>query len=138
MTIQYSVDVRNAQLDAFETTVGTAPIIRYYSGSMPANAAAASSGTLLAEGTLPSDWLANASSGSKAKSGSWPLTGQSGAGSGTNAGYFRIFDSTGTTCHMQGTITITGGGGDMTLDNINIANGQSVSVGTFNLTGGNA
>ena len=71
MALQYSVTVRNAQLDAVETTVGTAPLLRIYSGSAPANCAAAASGTLLAEATLPSDWMAAASSGSKALSGTW-------------------------------------------------------------------
>ena len=71
MAVQRSVAARNAALDAFETTVGTAPLLRIYSGSMPANCATAASGTLLMEATLPSDWLAAASSGSKAKSGTW-------------------------------------------------------------------
>ena len=71
MAVQRSVTARNAALDAFETAVGTAPLLRIYSGSMPANAAASATGTLLAEMTLPSDWLAAASSGSKSKSGTW-------------------------------------------------------------------
>ena len=37
-------------------------------------------------------------------------------------------------CHMQGTITATGGGGDMTLDNTNIAAGQTVNITGFTLT----
>ena len=62
-----------------------------------------------------------------------------GAGSAAGtAGYFRIKDSTNTTCHMQGTVTLTGGGGDMTMDNTNIASGQSITVNSFNLTAGNA
>ena len=40
MALQYSVTVRNAQLDAVETTVGTAPLLRIYSGSAPANCSA--------------------------------------------------------------------------------------------------
>lgn len=134
MTVQASVAVRNAMLDAIETAIGTAPQLRFYTGSMPANAAAAATGTLLATLTLPSDWLANAASGAKAKSGTWSGTG---AAAGT-AGYFRIYDSTGTTCHFQGTVTLTGGGGDMTLDNTSIAVSQAVTVNTFNLTGSNA
>ncbi|MDV7392299.1 hypothetical protein RZS08_13125, partial [Arthrospira platensis SPKY1] len=87
---------------------------------------------------LPSDWMSAASAGSKARLGTWSGTGAAGAGSGTAAGYFRIFDSAGTTCHMQGTVTITGGGGDMTLDNPNIAQNQVVTVNTFTVTAGNA
>jgi hypothetical protein len=101
---------------------------------MPASCATASSGTQLMNASLPSDWMAAASSGSKALAGSWAGTG---AAAGT-AGYFRIYDSTGTTCHVQGTITATGGGGDMTLDNTSIAVSQAISISGFTLTAGNA
>lgn len=65
MTIQRSVAARNAQLNAFETTVGTAPILELRTGAQPANCAAADSGTLLASMTLPSDWMADAAAGVK-------------------------------------------------------------------------
>jgi hypothetical protein len=135
MALQYSVTVRNAQLDAVETTVGTAPLLRIYSGSAPANCAAAASGTLLAEATLPSDWMAAASSGSKAISGTWQDASANATGT---AGHWRLYDSSGTTCHAQGTVTATGGGGDMTLDNTSIASAQSVTITSFTITAGNA
>jgi hypothetical protein len=138
MAIQYSVTLRNNQLDQIESTTGTAAKLRLYSGSPPANCAAAPTGTLLVEMTLPSDWMSAASAGSKAKLGTWSGAGTAGAGTGTSAGYFRITDSAGTTTHMQGTVTITGGGGDMTLDNTNIATSQVVTVNTFTVTAGNA
>ena len=133
MALQYSVTVNNARLDAVESTTGTAPILQLRSGSPPANCAAAASGSLLASLTLPSDWMAAASSASKAKSGSWTGTGSAGG----TIGHFRILDSGGTTCHLQGTVTATGGGGDMTVDNTSIANGQAVTVNSFTLTAGN-
>jgi hypothetical protein len=135
MALQYSTTLRNAQLDQVETTISTAPILRILSGSPPADCATAQSGTLLAELTLPSDWMAAASGGSKAKSGTWQ---DSSANATGTAGYFRILDSSATTCHMQGTVTATGGGGDMTLDNTSIASGQSVTISTFTLSAGNA
>ena len=134
MSLQLSVAARNAGLDAYETAVGASAKLDIYSGSPPANCAAADTGTLLATLSLPSDWMANASGGSKGLAGSWTGTGSA---AGT-AGYFRIKDSTNTTCHMQGTVTLTGGGGDMTMDNTNIASGQSITVNSFNLTAGNA
>lgn len=134
MSLQLSVAARNAGLDAYETAVGVSAKLDIYSGSPPANCAAADTGTLLATLSLPSDWMANASGGSKGLAGSWTGTGSA---AGT-AGYFRIKDSTNTTCHMQGTVTPTGGGGDMTMDNTNIASGQSITVNSFNLTAGNA
>lgn len=138
MALSYSATVKNNQLDSVETTISTAPLLRLYSGSVPANADAALGGaTLLAEGALPSDWMAAASSGTKAKAGAWTLTGETGAGTGTAATFFRIYDAAGTNCHMQGTVSATGGGGDMTLDNNSIANEQTITVATFTITGGN-
>ena len=91
--------------------------------------------TLLAEMTLPSDWMAAASSGSKALSGTWQDASANATGT---AGHFRLYDSGGTTCHAQGTVTATGGGGDLTLDNTSIASGQSVTITSFTITAGNA
>lgn len=136
--MQLSVSVRNAMLDAIETTIGTSPLLRLYSGAAPADCATSASGTKLAEGSLPSDWANAASGGSKTKLGTYTLTGVSGAGAGTTAGYYRIYDSGDTACHEQGTITATGGGGDMTMDNTSVANGQTVSVTTFTHTAANA
>lgn len=135
MAVQLSVAVRNARLDSIETTVSTAPILEIRSGPQPADCATADSGTLLASMTLPSDWLAAASSGSKAKSGTW--TDASANNTGT-AAHFRIKDSGGTTCHLQGSVTATGGGGDLTLDNVSIASAQAVTISSFSLTDANA
>ena len=135
MAIQLSVEVRNARLDAIETTVGTAPILRIRTGAPPATTATANSGTVLATLTLPSDWLAAAASGAKAKSGTWQDTSADAAGT---AAHFRIHNSGDTLCHMQGTVTATGGGGDLTLDNAVLAVGQVVTITGFTLTDGNA
>jgi hypothetical protein len=132
MAIQMSVAVRNARLDAIETTIGTSPKLQIWSGSVPANCAASATGTKLVEFTLPSDWAANAASGAKTFNAITNVTAI--AGSPTNAGYYRIVDSAGTTCHEQGTVTATGGGGDMTLDNISIATGQNVAISSWTKT----
>lgn len=151
MAIQYSVAVRNNMLEAFEcaangqtlaagviTGAAAAPKFRIYSGAMPANCADAATGTLLLEFALPADWMANAAAGAKARSGTWSGTGAAAALNGTAGGYFRIVINAGTTCHMQGTLTATGGGGDATIDNISIASGQTVQINTFSITAGNA
>jgi hypothetical protein len=39
---------------------------------------------------------------------------------------------------MQGTVTATGGGGDLTVDNVSFASGQAFTVTGFTLTDGNA
>lgn len=131
MALQFSTTYRNDMLDRFEAVVGTSPILEIRTGAAPANCAAASTGTLLASITCPSDWMGAAAAGAKALSGTW--TDSSANATGT-AAHFRLFDSTGTTCHMQGTVTITGGGGDMTVDNTSFATGQAFTVSTFTLT----
>lgn len=135
MTIQLSTTVRNARLDTIESTIGTSAVLKIRTGSVPASCATADSGTVLATVNLPSDWMANASSGSKALSGT--LTDSSADNTGT-AAHFRLYASDGTTCHLQGTVTATGGGGDMTVDNTSFASGQTFTVTTFTLTDGNA
>ncbi len=135
MALQLSVAVRNARLDAIEAAIGTAAVLKIRTGAAPANCAAADSGTVLASLTLPSDWMAAASSGSKAKSGTWEDTSADAAGT---AAHFRLYASDGTTCHLQGTVTATGGGGDLTVDNTSFAAGQSFTITSFSLTDGNA
>lgn len=135
MALQFSVAARNARLDALETVVGTSAVLKIRSGSAPANVAAADAGTVLATLNLPSDWMAAAASGQKAKAGTWQDTAGDAAGT---AGHWRLYQSDGTTCHAQGTCTATGGGGDMELDNTSIAVGQQVTVTGFTLTDGNA
>lgn len=134
MALQSSVAVRNAQLDAFETTVGASAIMKIRTGAPPATCATADSGTVLATLNLPADWMAAAASGTKAKAGVWEDLTADAAGT---AGHFRIYASDGTTCHQQGTCTITGGGGDMTLNNPVIEAGQAITVTGYTLTGGN-
>lgn len=133
MAYQFSTTARNASLDAIETAIGTAPTLELRSGAAPATCATADSGTLIASMALPSDWLTAASAGAKTLLGTWQDTSADAAGT---VGHFRI--KQGATCHLQGTVTATGGGGDMTLDNPVLAVAQQVSVNTFALTAGGA
>ncbi len=135
MALQYSVAIRNARLDVVESTISTAPILRIRTGAPPATCATADSGSVLAELTLPSDWMAAASGGTKTKSGTWEDTSANATGT---AAHFRIYDSAGTTCHIQGTVTITGGGGDLVVDNDSFATGQAFTITGFTLTAGNS
>src|SRR5688572_19369574 len=99
MALQLSDAVRNARLDAIESTVGASPSLEIRSGAAPANCAAADAGTVLATIALPSDWMAAAASGSKAKSGTWQDASADNTGT---AAHFRI--KQGGTCHLQGTV----------------------------------
>jgi hypothetical protein len=131
MAMKMSVAVRNAMLDAIETAIGASAVLKIRTGAPPTNIADADSGTVLATMALPADWMAGASSGSKAKSGTWEDASADAAGT---AAHFRIYASDGTTQHAQGTVTATGGGGDLTLDNVSIASGQKVTITSFSLT----
>ena len=135
MAIQLSVTVRNARLDAIETAISTSAVQKIRTGAQPADCATADSGTVLSTVTLPSDWLAAAGSGAKAKAGTWQDTSADATGT---AAHYRIYASDGTTCHVQGTVTVTGGGGDMTVDSVSFTAGQQFTVNSFSLTAANA
>lgn len=99
----------------------------------PPGPGAAPTGTLLVSISLPADAFAAASGRSILKSGTW----QANAGAAGTAGHYRL-KATGDTGaatqnepREEGTVTATGGGGDMTLDNVSIANGQTVTINTF-------
>lgn len=134
MTVQLSVAVRNARLDAIETTIGTAAILKIRSGAQPANCAAADSGTVLASMTLDSDWMSAASNGTKSKSGTWS---DSTADATGTAAHYRLYDASGTAAGAQGSVTTSGGGGDLELDSVAITSGQAVTITSWAFIDGN-
>jgi len=116
MALQFSVAGRNARANAIETTIGTSAIVRIRTGAPPATCATADSGTVLATMNLPVDYFAPASAGSMARLGTWSDTAADAAGT---AAHFRMYESGGTVCGMQGTC------------------GQSVIIATSALTAAN-
>jgi hypothetical protein len=134
VALQFAVSTRNAMLDAIETEIGVSAVLKIRTGAAPANVATADSGTVVSTVTLPADWMAAASGGTKAKLGTWQDASADAAGT---AAHFRIYASDGTTAKMQGSVTATGGGGDMTLDNVVLAAGQVFTVTGFTLTAPN-
>lgn len=135
MALQYSLDIRNAQLDAFESVIGASAVLKIRTEAPPSTCSQPDTGTVLATLSLPSDWMAAASGGAKVKLGTWETS--SADASGT-AQHFRIYNSGGSTCHAQGTVTLTGGGGDLTLDNVEIVAGQTLTISGFTLTAANS
>lgn len=99
--MQYSSAIYLARLDQVEVSAGATAKLNIYSGTIPANAAAADTGTLLATLTLPSDWMNAASGTTKTLLGSW--TGTASGGAGATPTHFRLKDNANTTCHVQGT-----------------------------------
>lgn len=131
MTVQWSAAVRNAVVDAWEAAIGASPKIEIRTSAQPAGTISAPSGSVLAVFPLAADWAANAAAGVKSLS-SLPATVVA-TGAGV-AGHYRITDSAGTVCHEQGSVTSTGGGGDLTVDNPSIAAGQSVQITAWSKT----
>jgi hypothetical protein len=135
MATQFSIPVRNARADAVETATGASAIVKIRTGAQPATAATADSGSVLATVNLPSDWMSAASAGAKALLGTWQDLTADAAGT---AAHFRLYATDGTTCHIQGSVTATGGGGDMQVDNVVFAAGQKFDITAFGWTEPNA
>lgn len=131
--MQYSVAVQNARLDAVETAIGVSPTLQLRTGNAPASAAAAATGTVVATLLLPSDWLLAAANGVKSKSGTWEDPQADAAGV---IGHYRILDSGGV-CHIQGPVSLTGQGGELTVDNTNVNANQDILINSFAITSGN-
>jgi hypothetical protein len=113
------------------TTFPVNSVLEIRSGSSPGVANAAT-GTLLVTYTLGASPWATASAASRSLA-SLPLTTTaSGGGAGTDAGHFRLRNAADDR-RVDGSITATGGGGDMTLDNISIATGQTVNITAFSV-----
>jgi len=96
----------------------------------------APTGTVLATITLPADaWTAT--DGVLTLNGTWQ---DSSADATGTAGHFRVVQSgdgggvSSTDERLEGTITVTSGGGDMELDNTSINAGQQVTINTFTVT----
>jgi hypothetical protein len=140
MAIQLNTTLRNNMISQYESTIGTTPKLILRSGTQPANAAAADSGTLLAIITLPSDWATQSNGTLSIANGPWSGVG---VAAGT-IGHFRLKDATATstdntgTTYEQGSVTATGSGGDLIVDNTSIAVDQTVNVTTWTRTQGGA
>jgi len=134
MALKYSTTLRNAQLDAITTAVGTSGILRIYSGSRPANVAAAITGTLLAECVCNASAFAAAASGGVLTANA--IADDSSANATGTASHYRLFRSDGTTAVIDGDVSTSGA--DLNLDNTSITTGQVVSITSFTITAGNA
>ncbi len=132
MSLTLSTSARNARADAtcnlLDAGAG-AGTIKIYSGTRPATPNTALSGnTLLATVTLTDPAFGAVATGVKTLGDPGSVTGVA-AGTAT---FFRAEDSTGAAV-MDGKVTATGGGGDLTLATTTISVGLAVDVtgGTF-------
>lgn len=113
------------------TDAGGAGSLKIYTGSQPADADNTPAGTLLVTIALAATAYGSANSSGTAALASTPRTGTAVA-TGT-AGCFEVVSGGGAKV-FQGSVTATGGGGDLTLDNTSIASGQTVNITSLNYT----
>lgn len=132
MTLSYKTTTANARLDQVDSDIGASGFLRIYNGTPPADADTALGGgnTLLAECNLSATAFGAASSKTLTANaitdeGSAPATG--------TATFFRLVTSGGT-CIVQGTVTATGGGGDLELSTTSINTSDTVSISSFVIT----
>jgi hypothetical protein len=135
MGLQYSGAIRDNQNNQINGVIGAIPILKIFSGAVPGSCAAGDPGGLLATLTLPNTWI-NPSAGGILTQAGGPWTGL--ASSNGTASSFRIYDPTGTTCHLQGTVTPIGQGGDLQLTAVGVTTGLTISINNFSITRANA
>jgi len=116
----------NAAVDLIDAG-GAAGTINIYDGVQPATADDLPGGTLL--GTLTFSLPAFGASATATATAA-AITSDSSADASGTAAWFRVLDSLGATI-FDGDVTVTGGGGDLELDDVNIVAGGVISVTSF-------
>lgn len=133
MATRIATSARNAAADAVVDLLDAgsgAGYIEIRTGTQPATPATSASGTLLATLTLSDPAFGAASSGTATAA---TITGDSSADATGTAGWFRAYDSTGAAV-IDGSVTATGGGGDMTLSSTSIVAGGTVDITSWTVT----
>lgn len=133
MATRISTAARNAAAGAIALLADAgagAGTIKVYTGSQVATGDTAEAGTLLATFTLADPAFGSPSSGVCTLASTPRST--TGAADGT-AGWFRVEDSTGANV-FDGSVTATGGGGQLELNTTTISTGVSVSITSGSIT----
>jgi hypothetical protein len=133
MATRLATATRNAACDGVVDLLDAgsgAGTLKLYTGSQPASAGDAPSGTLLATITLSDPAFGAAASGVATLAGT-PLSG-TGVAAGT-AGWARLADSAGNTV-FDGAVTATGGGGQVELATTTISVGVTVQITSGTVT----
>lgn len=134
MVLHFATATRNAMLDAIATALNAgsgAAYIEVRSGTQPANANTAASGTVLATITLTDPAQDGAASAGVLTIDADPDISATAAATGT-ASWARVYDSTGAAV-FDGSVATSGG--DFTITSTSITSGQTVTltVGTLTL-----
>lgn len=140
MGLRLSTAARNAAAAAIVALIdggSGAGVLRIYSGAQPAGPDTSPSGTLLAEFILSDPAFGSPSTGVVTLDITPSVEDTSANATGT-AGYFRLLDSTEAASTglgvVDGTVTATGGGGDLTLNTVSIVSGATVTVTSGTIT----
>jgi len=131
MTFTLVTTEKNAMLDGTRVNANNG-FIKIYAGTVPADAnAALGSPTLLGTVALAATAFPAASAGSITLN---ATTRDESADNSGNASFFRLVRSDGTTTWGQGTVTATGGGGDMTMPSVSVVAGQPIEITSLTIT----
>lgn len=127
MAISITAAVAQAAAAAVATAIGSGSTIEVRTGSKPATPETAATGTLLATVAVSGSFSATGGTLTAADPAGVTI-----AASGT-AGYFRVKTSGGTAI-LDGTVTATGGGGDMQLATTTLTSGATLDLGVPSFT----
>ena len=132
MTMGIDTTSRNAILNQLVTDAGSGALLSFYTGTRPATGAALSGNTLLSQHTCSST-LGTVSGGVLTLN----AVGSATAGNTGTATWARLTTSGGTFV-ADFSVTASGGGGDITINNTSISSGGTVTItASGTLTAGN-
>lgn len=131
MAISLSVARKNAACDGIVARANSG-FLRIYAGSVPANAdASLGAATLLGTCGFGATAFGSASSGTATANAIGNDTAADATGTAT---FFRVFESDGTTIAWQGTVSASGGGGDLILTPVDVVAGVQIAITSLTLT----
>jgi hypothetical protein len=128
MALQFQTTLRNNRLDQIIASLGASPLLRIYSGTKPANVAAAITGTLLAELAFSATAAPGAASGVLTFN---AIANDTNADATGTATHFRMLTS-GATAIVQGDVSTSGS--DLNFNTTSIVAGGVVAVTSWTIT----
>lgn len=132
MATRISTDARNAAADAVVDLLDAGSdegYIEIRTGTQPSNVGDSASGTVLATIPLDDPAFGNASNGVATAN---SIAQVQASGDGT-AGWFRAYDSDDNAI-LDGSVSVTGGGGDMQLNTTALTTGVNVQITSWTVT----
>ena len=119
-----------------ETALLNTGFLQIFTGTQPADANQALTGTLLASLTFGSTafgaGVASGSTGSRVVTATANAIGAATAGNSGTAGYFALLKADGTTVNAMGSVGTSGA--DLNLNSLSISSGATVSCSSFTIT----